>query len=209
MANPALEQKYDLKQVKDWIAAMGDKGVYQVTSARLRTTAIDQITSILAADEPSDPQSVLDNLDDLAVRWATKNSAKSDTAQTYKSRAKGALEDFFRYQQNPLGFKPRVKVVSSEPAKKERRAAREPSASDASVVTVTAAPASSGSQQATAPTGFRSYPLDQGVEFLFQLPAGGLTLRDVQRIAWHLATMATDFDPTQQTVRNPLARKDD
>jgi hypothetical protein len=210
MANPAPQQVYDINQVRAWLTAMGERGIYQSTSARLRATAIDQITSILAMDERNDPQWVLDNLDDLTARWATKNNAKGDTAQTYKSRAKVALEDFFRYQQDPLSFKPRVKVVSPEPAKRsERKPAKEASTAEAFSDTPTAA-ASVPTRPASPARGFRSYPLDtQGAEFIFQLPAAGLTLRDVQRVAWHLATMATDFDPTQQTVRNPLARKDD
>jgi hypothetical protein len=208
MANPATQQVFDLNQVKTWLAAMGERGIYQPTSARLRATAIEQITSILAEDERSDPQWVLENLDDLTARWATKNNANGDTAQTYKSRAKGALEDFFRYQQNPLGFKPRVKVVSSVPAKKgERKPTKEASAEVPAVAPPPAAAAAA--PQPGAPMD-RSYPLDgQGAEFMFRLPSRGLTVRDVQRIAWHLVTMATDFDPTKQTQGNPLARVKD
>lgn len=206
MADTASNQTtHDLGKVRDWIAAMADRGNYQPTSARLRATALEQITSVLAEDESHDPQWVLDNIDSITARWATKNNAKGETGQTYKSRAKGALEDYFRYQLDPLAFKPRVKAVPSEPAKKstERKAARAEDDTEDEMDTTAAPPVAP-------PPSFRSYPLDgQGKEFLFQLPPGGLTTRDVQRIAWHLATMATDFDPFQAAARNPLLPKDD
>lgn len=58
-------------------------------TARLRVTSLRQIVEMVAADEPRTAQHVLDNIERLRDRWATKNlGAKSDTAKTYASRAK-------------------------------------------------------------------------------------------------------------------------
>lgn len=206
MADAATNQTPDLARVKEWVISMGDKGIYQATSARLRATAIDQLTSVLAEDEPKDPRWVLDNIETITMRWATKNDAKRDTATTYRTRAKGALEDFFNFMANPLTFKPRVRAVAAEPAKRTDRKAAKVEEDTEAEEAIDKAPSAAPPPPVT---NLRSYPLPDGAEFKFILPDRGVTTKDVQRIAWHLATMATDFDPFQTTARNPLAKRDD
>src|SRR5690606_10362614 len=46
----------------------------------------------------------------------------------------------------------------------------------------------------------RTFPLDrEGNEFRFELPQRPLSMRDVRRIAIHLASFAIDFDPESST----------
>ncbi len=196
--------KYDISAVKPWLTTMAERGIFPDTSARLRATAIKELTSILGDDEPKDVVSVLSNLDSLTNRWATANTANPATASTYKQRARRGLEDFLAFQADPTGFRPKVVKLVPDAAKPPKKAKE--------ATEIVPKPTKSTAEQKTDTTTDRpperSYPLAKG-EFFYRLPTGGLTLHDVQRIAWHLATMATDFDPTLQTQRNPLARKDE
>ena len=86
-------------------------------------TALQQLSSNLDADEPTDDAVwVRDNLDKLTNRWSTRNTdAKSDTARAYQSRAKSALEKYFGWRENPAGFRyeRRVAAKRDEPSKKQ------------------------------------------------------------------------------------------
>lgn len=196
--------KYDIAAVKPWLNTMADRGIFPENSARLRATAIKELTSILGDDEPKDVVSILSSLDDLTRRWATANTANPATAATYKQRARRGLEDFLAFQADPTGFRPKVVKLVPDGAKTPKKAKE----TTEIVPKATKPTTEQKAEPATDRPPERSYPLPNG-EFLYRLPAGGLTIHDVQRIAWHLATMATDFDPTVQTQRNPLARKDD
>jgi hypothetical protein len=51
-----------IEAVKAWVRTMGKRGMYAPTSAQLRVAALTQLTSILDADEPHDPATVLANM---------------------------------------------------------------------------------------------------------------------------------------------------
>ncbi len=183
--------KYTLEQATNWLTDMGKKGIYGGASARIRSTAIEQLATVIGSDEPSDVQSVLDNIGDITDRWATKNHANPSTAQTYRTRAKATLEAFLEYQRDPTGFRPRRKAEASEGTKRpEKKAAKAPD-SDAA--------------DANAPGQGRTYPVSSG-EFWYRLPPNGVTQKDVFRIACHLATLAIDFDPVASSGLFALAK---
>ena len=88
----------------EWLAAMGERGMYAGSTVSTRTTALARLASMLSDDEPSDPRSLLENLDGLTRRWATKHQANPNTANTYKSRARSTLREFLEYQEDPTKF---------------------------------------------------------------------------------------------------------
>ncbi|MGB8298282.1 MAG: hypothetical protein WCG85_22905 [Polyangia bacterium] len=90
-----------LQKIKDWIRVMGQRGIYGGASARLRSTAVEQMLSVVGAEEPKDAQWALDNIASLAKRWATKNQANPGTTSTYLSRAKSTIGDYIAYQKDP------------------------------------------------------------------------------------------------------------
>ena len=57
MPIPNVENSLD--EVKRWIKSMGERGMYQPTSARLRMTALERMVSVLGPEEDKTPQAVL------------------------------------------------------------------------------------------------------------------------------------------------------
>lgn len=110
-----------IEDVKTWLQAMGQKGMYGGAGARLRATALEQLTSVLGEDESRDPKSLLDGLDDLARRWATKNRANPSTTNTYRSRAKATLKEYIEFHQDPTKFRPSRQSPSKRVANAERK----------------------------------------------------------------------------------------
>lgn len=181
-----------LDEVTTWIQSMGAKGFYQPTSARLRTTALTCLVSVLADDEPKDARSVLEQIGDIARRWATLNNANPDTASSYLSRARSALEHFFEYKADPTKFKPKVRQRVERGSKgKDVQVSTERTAEIVPLDPTTEVP------PRTAESG-RSFALSRG-PLSFTLPEGGLTVIDVWKLTCHLVTFAEDFDPTNPT----------
>lgn len=181
-----------IAEVTAWVQSMGTKGMYQPTSARLRTTALACLVSVLSEDEPKDAWSVLQQITQIAKRWATINNANPETANTYLSRARSALEHFFEYKADPTKFKPKVRQ-RTERTPKGRPAREEKSAE---VIQLNAHGAERTRDSATDPG--RTFPLSRG-DVAFHLPQGGLTVADVWKLTCHLVTFAEDFDPTNPT----------
>jgi hypothetical protein len=190
---------YEIDAVREWLKSMGAKGIYGATSARLRTTAVEQLTGVLGSDEPRDVESVLANIKAIANRWATKNQANPETAATYLSKAKSTLEAFLRYQQSPTNFSVATKAERSgegrKPKARPSKSATEPT---------TAAPPSP--TYSSIPAGLRDYPMSSGSIF-YKVPEGGFTSRDTLKFALHLLTYASDFDPQAQAQMFALVRK--
>ena len=184
-------QKVRAEQATEFADAMGRRGQYNPTTARLFKTALQRFLSIMADEEPKTAKAVLDQLDELCDRWARLNNADPRTARQYKRRARLLLTDFISYLGDPTGFKGRGHSAGGSPPRKSDPPSKkksEPRAAKAPVAESTAPP----------PVGkpLRSYPLGDGREIEFRLPDGGIRWPEVAKFALHLLTMATDFDPT-------------
>ncbi len=194
----SVTQEYDLKQVTTWLEAMEQRGLFNNNTARLRATAIDQFSQILAEDEPKTVSYMLGQIETIAKRWTTKKNANPATADAYRSRARAAMDEFLKYQADPSSFKgpaktsgPSVKRPSEEKSKR-------------------ASPAENSESPSTPPgpmqmQPYRSYPLTNG-DFLYKMPEKGIVVADVRRLMLHMLTLATDFDPIQHTTFFALAR---
>lgn len=85
---------------------MGEKGLVNSTTATTRKAAAQKILSILSEEEASNVL-VLD-LEDVMTRFHNlegQNYSPGSLA-AYQSRLRTAFEDFAKYIENPLGFKP-------------------------------------------------------------------------------------------------------
>ncbi|HTA91227.1 MAG TPA: hypothetical protein VK745_16690 [Polyangiaceae bacterium] len=170
-----------------------ERGEIAENSARLKATSIRQLVTVLGEDEPKTAQYVLENIQSIATRWATLNSAdaKGETAKTYESRARSAIESYFEWVRDPKGFKFKRSAPRATPEAKEPKA-QKTEAKPTAASPETPAPAAQAPEQEV-----RSFPLGAGREaFNFMLPSGGLDVRDVRKIVCHLLTLAKDFDPT-------------
>mgnify|MGYP000093058878 FL=1 len=119
-----------LQDVLVWISNMVDRGIYPEITARLYTTALNKIASILVTEPtPVGVQAVLESIEDLGNRYAIKTNSNPNTVRSYVSRARNALQDYLEYQAAPTKFKGRtLRLASKEkasPARKQLSAPQE------------------------------------------------------------------------------------
>jgi hypothetical protein len=191
-----------ISKVVEWAEAQADKGDMGGASSRVRVTSLRQMAEQVAADEPQTAQFVLDNIDRLRDRWATKNlGGKAGTAKTYASRAKTTIEEYIRWSEAPGKYDPR-----RSPSRVDRAERKPPPKVAAPVEAVAAvappavAPSPQRSTIASSSGELRSCPLGKDRDqFRYVLPTDGLTMKDAVRVAYHLITMADDYDATSMT----------
>lgn len=177
-----------LEHVYSWYEAKASRGELPASTARLRVTALKQLISVLAADEPRDLDWISSRVEELARRWGTLNpNAKADTIRTYASRVRTSLQDYLSWCSDPSSFRFNRREPDADRARPKPRPKR-----DAHV------DATSEQQPMATPDGskVRSFPLKERGDFSFSLPEE-LKVLDVMRIACHLMTLCDDFDPTR------------
>lgn len=191
------EAPVPIEEVIEWAEGQAAKGDMGGASARIRVTSLRQMAEMVAADERKDARSILENMPRLSDRWARKNlDGKPDTARTYASRARTTIEEYFRWAAAPSNYGPKRHPPRAErkpPAKANAPAPVEKMVSVPQAPAATAPPSS--------PLGeMRTCPLGQGRDpFRYILPADGLQTKDAMRIAFHLITMADDYDASTMT----------
>lgn len=207
------QQKHELSAVKPWLSIMAERGVIPANSARLRATAVEQLSTVLGPEEPRDVAAVLAGLEDITRRWATKTMANPETAATYQQRARRALQDFIDFQADPTGFRPKAPKVVRLVQEGEKAAKRVPK--QAELIPAPKAPEQPAATQAEQKSPERGFPLSDGEEFYYRLPRRGLTVKEVRKIVWHLLATTSDWDGASHPFREDraperdIAKKDD
>lgn len=86
-----------------------DKGLVPLTTIRSRKASIKKIAAVLNEQETSDVTTI--DVDDVMYRFTNLKGKdySPGSLQTYKSRLSSALDDFLRYLENPMSFKPNSK----------------------------------------------------------------------------------------------------
>lgn len=195
--NESSDDVPEMKPVFDWLKKMGDRGLIKANVARMRASAIRGFVAILDGEESKRPEDVLANVETIAKRWAIKNSGTPDTANTYATRARGALSDYLAYQQDPTGFRFKMREV---PSGERKKTPKPPKVSEA-----TEAPdANEGHARSSAQRRTRDFPLNDEREITFTIPVG-FTMREAARFAVHLVTLTRDYDPLKQTPGQAIA----
>lgn len=187
-----------IENAKKWMLTMAERGEYAKNTARFRVGAIDALTSVLGEEESRDPKAILDKLSELAGRWARANNGKAETATGYESRARSLLRDYLSYLEDPTKFKPNNRSTAPRPVRTknvEAPAGADPQSGEAAPVSPpTPKPASEG---------LRTFTVrPSGAIFEYRMPPEGLSMADVTKVAFHLVTMANDFDPAGGQVPN-------
>jgi hypothetical protein len=87
----------------DYLSA---KGLMNKTTASARKAAANRVLGVLDEVEASDVSQL--DLDDVMTRFHHLEGSKfkPQSLNTYKSRLKSVIEDFLRYQRDPMNFKP-------------------------------------------------------------------------------------------------------
>ena len=108
-----------LLEFMDYLA---NKGLMNRTTAASRKAAANKLLGILEEFEAGDVSKL--DIDAVMTRFHHLHGANytPETLSVYKSRTKSAIEDFVRYQTDPLNFKPGLQPVQrkSEKAKVAR-----------------------------------------------------------------------------------------
>lgn len=181
------------EEVFTWAERSGDRGILNPTTAKLKVAALKRILTVLSDEEHLGAEEILGALDQLVTRLARKEGGNPETLSTYKQRAESLLRDFIDYQRDPLGFQARN---AERPAKAERKVERKK------------VPLTEPVTQAAPPVDGRRYiyPLGEGRDFEYVLPPGGLSMREVKKIALLLISLANDYDPPGDSVADLTRR---
>lgn len=116
----------ELLRFMDYVRA---KGLMSPATVEARKASANKVLGILDADEADDVTKL--DLDEVVHRFGNLHGQKytPDSLRSYKSRTKSAIEDFSRYLENPLAFKPgglrrEKKPANGSPQKKVHQTAQ-------------------------------------------------------------------------------------
>lgn len=110
----------ELFRFLDYVRA---KGLMSPNTVESRKASANKVLGILDAEEAEDVTKL--NLDEVVHRFNNLHGQKytPDSLRSYKSRTKSAIDDFTRYLENPMAFKPgvqrREKKQANGPAQKK------------------------------------------------------------------------------------------
>lgn len=113
----------ELSRFLDYVRA---KGLMAPNTVEAWKASTNKVLGILDAEEADDVTSL--DLDEVVHRFGNLHGQKytPDSLRSYKSRTKSAIENFARYLDNPLAYKPGVqkrerKLTDKSPSKKTHR----------------------------------------------------------------------------------------
>jgi len=92
----------------EFLDYLSNKGLMNRTTAAARKAAANKVLGILDKSEAADVSKL--DIDKLMSRFHNLAGANytPESLNAYKSRLKSAIEDFLRYQKDPLNFRPAV-----------------------------------------------------------------------------------------------------
>jgi hypothetical protein len=132
----------------EFLDYLSTKGLMNKDTAAAKKAAANRVLGILDDEEAKDV-SILD-IDELMSRFHNLEGAKftPESLNTYKSRLRSAIDDFLRYQRDPLNFRvsgsaprsERSKTTAPEQKKETRSQGRSPGAFEAPPATVNIIP---------------------------------------------------------------------
>lgn len=102
------------------------KGLMNPATVEARKASANKVLGILDAEEATDVTAI--DLDAVVDRFSNLHGKEytPDSLRTYKSRTKSAINDFSRYVENPLAFKPNVQKRDSRPEQSNEKNQKRP-----------------------------------------------------------------------------------
>lgn len=178
--SPSFET-VNLDDLCSFFEANGKAANLNPTTARLVATSVRNLAENLTEDEPHTVKFFEENLDVLSTRWRYKNQGKkTDTLQTYVSRARSALRDYKRFLDDPTRFR----FENREATSRDKKNSPKPPSKLQSDPVVEAPIQQAGVSLDREYGGFR-----------FSLPEDGFTSADGLKFALHILSFASDFNP--------------
>lgn len=107
----------DLMAFLDYLAS---KGLVNQATASARKAAVNKVLGVLDDDEATDVSKL--DLDVLMRRFHNLHGERytPESLGAYKSRVRSAIDDFVRYQNDPLNFRPGLHQTGRRPTDKPK-----------------------------------------------------------------------------------------
>jgi hypothetical protein len=191
LTSPVNGSPLTVEGALDWIKKAAEKHDISQATAQMQMTAIRQMAEQVAAGEPEgDLKHIVANIDKLRERWARRNQGNANTAKTYASRAKGAINEYLRWAAAPDKYDRKAKPAKA--AQPKGKAAKTSTAVDP-VQMPPPAPANAQVPE------MQTCSLGGGRSLKYIAPSDGLKLKDAYRVAYQLIVNCEDYDPEMGT----------
>lgn len=205
----------ELAEIVTWFERLAERGHYTPEQHRQWVTAMRRMQEPLTPEEAANIPWLVENMEQVAERFARLKGTPGSTARTYKTKAQNLLMDYLSSQKDPLNFKPKVSRLNKpkDEKAKEGKTAKAlevkqmevaPPAPQAALFSIAPPLPKVGKEEeeeeVVSPPNFRDYPLSDGRVFTFRLPDSSFNARDLARIMLHLATLTADFDPLDENI---------
>lgn len=106
------ENKYSKDEFFNFVDYVGRKGLVKSSTTNNWRSSANALFSLLDDNKIQDLRNV--NVDDICAQYANLRKASPQSLQVYKSRLKGALDDFFKYVEDPINYKPQISPRTSK-----------------------------------------------------------------------------------------------
>ena len=100
------ENKYSKDEFFKFVDFAGKKGLIKSSTTNNWRSSANTLFSVLDDNKIQDLRNV--NVDDICNQYANLRKASPQSLKVYKSRLKGALEDFCKYVEDPINYKPQI-----------------------------------------------------------------------------------------------------
>lgn len=187
-------------EVIEFLDIVSDKGFLNANTAGSRKTACKKLFGVLD-DEQQTVEYVLGNIDVVKARFSNLNkSVSGNTVDMYGQRVLLALNGFLQWRDDRAGWEKSVstkrstrsvsgdKKTRSRAPRKQRKTPRAQEGAGRKI----------DSGQETQDRGVRlvKFPLRTDFELEVKLPRNGLTVAELQRVAYFLLPYTSDWEPT-------------
>lgn len=110
------EKNYSVESLHEFIDYVSDKGLVKHATARNWKNAATRIFNILKESEQEDVRGI--DIQSVCQRYANLNGkdVTPSSLQTYRSRLKTAVNDFVKYTDDPMSYRP---GLSQRPSRKK------------------------------------------------------------------------------------------
>lgn len=106
-------QNYSVSSLHEFLDYVSDKGLIKHNTARNWRNAASRIFGMLEENEQSDVRNI--DIDSICQRYANLNGkdVTPSSLQTYRSRLKSAVNDFVKYTNDPMSYRPSINQRST------------------------------------------------------------------------------------------------
>jgi hypothetical protein len=102
-----MERTYSKQELMDFLTFIGDKGLVKYQTARGWRSAVSKLLGDLSEAEDADVRTVDIELAVHRTANGSSNTISPSSLKTYQHRVRTAIEEFSKWGQDPVNYKPR------------------------------------------------------------------------------------------------------